>query len=411
MKKLIEKTLKISSVEKIRNTRLKGITAFIMGIVFITACGNNEDQNGDVQAIREQISEYNQQIVEMSRKVSELERKLEELGEIPQNRIRTPVTVTEIIPQPFDHYFKVNASVEAIQEAMISPETNGQIREIPVRKGQRVRKGQVLTRLNTSVIENNIAEVKTSLQLAQTVYNRQKSLWEQEIGSEIQYLEARNNYESLQSRLKSLESQLDMAIMRAPFDGIVDEIFAKEGELAMPGSMVMQILNLRNLYVNADVSESFLPMIDPSDKVILRFSAYPDYEEEVPVHRMGNVINPENRTFRLQLRINNPQEKFKPNMVATMSIKSYTADDALVVPSILIKQDTQGHYLYVADENEEGDLTAQKVYIERGLSGEGRTMIKSGIKQGDLLINQGHNRVNDGALIAISEERSLARNK
>lgn len=411
MKKLIEKTLKISSVEKIRNTRLKGITAFIMGIVFITACGNNEDQNGDVQAIREQISEYNQQIVEMSRKVSELERKLEELGEIPQNRIRTPVTVTEIIPQPFDHYFKVNASVEAIQEAMISPETNGQIREIPVRKGQRVRKGQVLARLNTSVIENNIAEVKTSLQLAQTVYNRQKSLWEQEIGSEIQYLEARNNYESLQSRLKSLESQLDMAIMRAPFDGIVDEIFAKEGELAMPGSMVMQILNLRNLYVNADVSESFLPMIDPSDKVILRFSAYPDYEEEVPVHRMGNVINPENRTFRLQLRINNPQEKFKPNMVATMSIKSYTADDALVVPSILIKQDTQGHYLYVADENEEGDLTAQKVYIERGLSGEGRTMIKSGIKQGDLLINQGHNRVNDGALIAISEERSLARNK
>ena len=411
MKKLIEKTLKISSVEKIRNTRLKGITAFIMGIVFITACGNNEDQNGDVQAIREQISEYNQQIVEMSRKVSELERKLEELGEVPQNRIRTPVTVTEIIPQPFDHYFKVNASVEAIQEAMISPEINGQIREIPVKKGQRVRKGQVVARLNTSVIENNIAEVKTSLQLAQTVYNRQKSLWEQEIGSEIQFLEARNNYESLQSRLKSLESQLDMAIMRAPFDGIVDEIFAKEGELAMPGSMVMQILNLRNLYVNADVSESFLPMIDPSDKVILRFSAYPDYEEEVPVHRMGNVINPENRTFRLQLRINNPQEKFKPNMVATMSIKSYTADDALVVPSILIKQDTQGHYLYVADENEEGDLTAQKVYIERGLSGEGRTMIKSGIKQGDLLINQGHNRVNDGALIAISEERSLARNK
>ena len=411
MKKLIEKTLKISSVEKIRNTRLKGITAFIMGIVFITACGNNEDQNGDVQAIREQISEYNQQIVEMSRKVSELERKLEELGEVPQNRIRTPVTVTEITPQPFDHYFKVNASVEAIQEAMISPEINGQIREIPVKKGQRVRKGQVVARLNTSVIENNIAEVKTSLQLAQTVYNRQKSLWEQEIGSEIQFLEARNNYESLQSRLKSLESQLDMAIMRAPFDGIVDEIFAKEGELAMPGSMVMQILNLRNLYVNADVSESFLPMIDPSDKVILRFSAYPDYEEEVPVHRMGNVINPENRTFRLQLRINNPQEKFKPNMVATMSIKSYTADDALVVPSILIKQDTQGHYLYVADENEEGDLTAQKVYIERGLSGEGRTMIKSGIKQGDLLINQGHNRVNDGALIAISEERSLARNK
>ncbi len=410
MKKLIVKNQKTSSAIKVRIPKILSLSAFIMAAIFITACNNNENENGDVQSIRQQISEYNQQIVEMSQKVSELERKLEELGEVPQNRIRTPVTVTEITPQPFDHYFKVNASVEAIQEAMISPEINGQIREISVRKGERVRSGQILARLNTSVIENNIAEVKTSLQLAQTVYNRQKSLWEQEIGSEIQYLEARNNYESLQSRLKSLESQLDMAIMRAPFDGVIDEIFAKEGELAMPGSMVMQILNLRNLYINADVSESFLPLIDPSDKVILRFSAYPDYEEEVPVHRMGNVINPENRTFRLQLRINNLEEKFKPNMVATMSIKSYTADDALVVPSILIKQDTQGHYLYVADENDEGDLIAQKVYIERGLSGEGRTMIKSGVKEGDLLINQGHNRINDGALVAISEERSLAKN-
>lgn len=410
MKKLIEKTLKYSSVKKIGNFRITVITAFIMSMVFITACDNNEDQNGDVQAIREQISEYNQQIVEMSQKVSELERKLEELGEVPQNRIRTPVTVTEITPQPFDHYFKVNASVEAIQEAMISPETNGQIREIPVRKGQRVKQGQVLARLNTSVIENNIAEAKTSLQLAQTVYNRQKSLWEQEIGSEIQYLEARNNYESLQSRLKSMESQLDMAIMRAPFNGVVDEIFAKEGELAMPGSMVMQLLNLRDLYVNADVSESFLPLIDPSEKVILRFSAFPDYQEEVPVHRIGNVINPENRTFRLQLRIDNPEEKFKPNMVASMNIRSFTAENALVVPSILIKQDTQGYYVYIAEKNDEGDMVAQKVYIERGLSGEGITMIKSGINEGDLLINQGHNRVNDGALVVISEERSLARN-
>jgi membrane fusion protein, multidrug efflux system len=410
MKKLIVKNQKTSSVKKVRIPGILSLSVILLVAIFATACNNNDNENGDVQSIRQQISEYNRQIVEMSQKVSELERKLEELGEVPQNRVRTPVTVTEIMPQPFDHYFKVNASVEAIQEAMISPETNGQIREISVRKGERVKRGQVLARLNTSVIENNIAEVKTSLQLAQTVYNRQKSLWEQEIGSEIQYLEARNNYESLQSRLKSLESQLDMAVMRAPFDGVVDEIFAKEGELAMPGTYVMQLLNLRDLYVNADVSESFLPMINPSDKVILRFSAFPDFEEEVPVYRMGNVINPENRTFRLQLRINNPQERFKPNMVASMSIRSYTAKDALVVPSILIKQDTQGHYVYVAEKNDEGDMVAQKVYIERGLSGEGRTMVKSGIREGDLLINQGHNRVNDGTLVSLSEERSLARN-
>ena len=383
------------------------ISAFTIGLFTLAACNNN-DQEDDTQVIRQKITEYNEQIVGLNRKVSELERQLESLGEIPQNRIRTSVTVKEITPGPFDHFFKVNASVEAVQHAMISPETNGQIKEISVEKGQRVRRGQVLARLNTSVIENNISEAKTSLQLAQTVYNRQKRLWEQEIGSEIQYLEARNNYESLKARIESLESQLNLAVMRAPFDGVVDEIFTREGELAMPGTMVMQVINLNMLYINADVSESFLPIIDPSDRVILRFPAFPDYKEHVGIHRMGNVINPENRTFRLQLKISNPGERFKPNMVASMSIRSFSTEEALVIPSILIKQDIQGHYVFVARENEEGDLIADKVYIERGLSGEGQTMIKSGLQDGDLLINQGHNRVNDGTLISVTTERTMA---
>lgn len=391
-------------------SRRIAFVAFIVMFIFV-ACDNNNEQNGDVEDIRQKITEYNEQIVELNQKVSELERELEALGEIPQNRLRTPVTVMKIQPQPFDKYFNVNASVEPVQYAMISPETSGQIKEIFVEKGQRVKRDQELARLNTNVIENNISEVKTSLQLAQTVYNRQKSLWEQEIGSEIQFLEARNNYESLQSRLKTLESQLDMAVMTAPFDGIVDDIFTKEGELAMPGNRVMQMINLDNLYINADVSESFLPDIDPDDQVILRFPAYPDYEERVPIHRLGNVINPENRTFRLQLRINNRDQKFKPNMVASMSIPSFSTDDALVIPSILIKQDLQGHYVFTVTKDENEDWIANKTYIERGPAGEGKTMIISGISSGDLIIDQGHNRVNDGTLISIPSEMTAITNK
>jgi membrane fusion protein, multidrug efflux system len=374
--------------------------------VFFSSC--SQEKPDDADAIRTQISEYNAQILELSQKVSTLEKELELMGEKPQNRVRTPVGVTEMLAQPFDHYFRVNANVEAIREATISPETNGQIKQIMVSKGQRVTRGQVLARLNTSVIENNISEIKTSLQLAQTVYNRQKRLWEQEIGSEIQYLEAKNNYESLQTRLKAMESQFEMAVMRAPFEGVVDEIYVKEGELAMPGIRVMQIINLNQLYINADVSENFLPMINPNDRVILRFPAFPDYEQYVPIHRVGNVINPENRTFRLQLRIDNPGERFKPNMIASMGILSYSADEALVVPSILIKQDIQGHFVYVAQKNNGDDLVAKKVYVERGLDGEGRTMIKDGLEPGDLLINQGHNQVSDGTLIEIIEKRNLA---
>jgi membrane fusion protein, multidrug efflux system len=382
------------------------ILIFATGSVFVTSC--SQEKPDDTDAIRTQISEYNAKILELSQKVSTLEKELELLGEKPQNRIRTPVGVTEMLSQPFDHYFRVNANVEAIREATISPETNGQIKQILVSKGQRITRGQELARLNTSVIESNISEIKTALQLAQTVYNRQNRLWEQEIGSEIQYLEAKNNFESLQSRLKTMEAQLDMAVMRAPFDGVVDEIFVKEGELAMPGIQVMQIINLNQLYINADVSENFLPMINPNDRVILRFPAFPDYEQYVPIHRIGNVINPENRTFRLQLRIDNPGERFKPNMIASMGILSYSADEALVVPSILIKQDIQGHFVYIAQKNNGDDLVAKKVYVERGLDGEGRTMIKDGLEPGDLIINNGHNQVSDGTLIEIIEKRNLA---
>ncbi len=391
---------------------MQKITIFIAMLtlsLLFTSC--QEEEKSDTEVIREKISGYNEQIVELNQKISELERELEALGETTQNRVRTPVTITTLGYEPFEHYVRINGQAEAVKEAMISPETSGQITSIEVQKGQQVRSGQVLARLNVSVIENNIAEVKTSLQLAQTVYNRQEALWEQEIGSEIQYLEAKNNYESLQSRLKSLQSQMEMAVLRAPIDGIVDDIFSKEGELAMPGSRVMQLVNLGQLYINADVSEAFLPVVSSEDKVILRFDAFPGYEEWVPIYRVGNVINPENRTFRLQLRINNPNNQFKPNMMASMGIMAFSTDEALVIPSIYIKQDVQGHFVYVARENDEGNLIASKEYIERGRSGEGKTMIVSGLKPGDRIISQGHNKVSDGTLIRISEERNLANNE
>jgi RND family efflux transporter MFP subunit len=382
----------------------KAIALLFLAAPAFIFMGCQQESTPNAEAIRTQISEYNQQIVELNQKISTLEQDLEALGETSANRERTSVTVSEIARQPFDNFINVSASVEAIQAAMISPETNGQIREINVVKGQKVSRGQQLARLNTTVIETNISELKTSLQLAETVYKRQQRLWEQEIGSEIQYLEAKNNFESLQSRLESLEAQLNLAVMRAPFDGIVDEIFAKRGELAMPGSMVMQIINLDQLYINADVSESFLPSVDSQENVILRFPAYPDYEEEVPIFRLGNVINPENRTFRLQLKINNRDGKFKPNMVANVGLKTFSTQEALVVPSIIIKQDVQGFYLFLAQENGDGDFVAKKVYVERGPSGEGNTMIASGIEAGDLLITSGHNQVNDGTLISFTND-------
>lgn len=384
-----------------------GVFAFTTAL-FISSCGGPDQEiPEDIPSIKEKISEYNDEIVELNQKVRELENKLVELGETPRNRSKTNVEVFQLEPQTYNRYVKVNGTVEAVREAMVSPETNGQIKSISVKKGQTVSAGQELARLNTSVIENNIAEIKTSLSLAETVFKRQEKLWEQEIGSEIQYLEAKNNYETLQKRLSTLESQLEMAVIKAPFNGVVDEIFMKEGELAMPGMQVMQIINLSDLYVNAEVSESFLPVINATDKVILRFPSYPDYEEVVSVYRIGNVINPDNRTFPLQLRIKNVDQKIKPNMLANISIESYASEEALVLPSILIKQDVQGYFVYVADENNNNEKIAKKAYIERGYDGEGKTLVESGLNQGDLIINAGHNQVSEGSFINIKNTLSM----
>jgi len=294
--------------------------------------------------------------------------------------------------------------VEAVQSAVISPETNGQIQSIPVAKGQRVGAGQVVARLNSQVLESNIQEVLSGLELARTVYERQKGLWDQQIGSEMQYLEARNAVRSLETRLKTLESQLDMSVMRAPFAGIVDDIFLKEGELAMPGSRVMNLINLESLYVNADISESFLGAIGTGDPVILRFPAYPGQDMHVPVHRIGHVINPENRTFRVQLLIGNTEDRFKPNMMANLSIPVAEEESVYVVPSILVKQDIQGHFVYTAQARN-GDLVAAKTYIERGPDGEGNTLVRAGLQSGMQLIDKGHNQVADGTLLRIEQGR------
>lgn len=381
----------------------KSILIIFSMFMLLISCSQEEANDNDIDRIREQISEYKKLVVETNKKIVELEGELERLGGTAVLRNSIPVGVTTLSPQPFSHYVKVNANVEAVNAATISPETNGQIRSIPVRKGQKVSAGDVVARLNVAVIESSIREVETSLELAKALFERQKNLWDQQIGSEVQYLQAKNNYESLQSRLETLQSQLDMAIIRAPFDGIVDEIFSKEGELAMPGAPLMQIINLDQLYINADVSESFLAVLEPNDEVTLRFPAYPDFEQRTKIHRIGHVINPENRTFRLQLLISNSRDRFKPNMVASISFRSFSTDNALVVPSIIIKQDTQGHFVFAARKNGNGNYYARKVYIERGMDSEGRTMIRSGLNPNEKLITRGHNQVIEGTPLIIEK--------
>jgi len=312
------------------------------------------------------------------------------------------VAVKKMAYEKFEHFFLANGTVEAVNDAFISSEINGQIKTIHVKEGRRVKQGQLLVSLNSDVIESSIAEVKTGLELAKTVYKKRKGLWDKKIGSEIQYLEAKTNKESLENKLKTLGAQLDMAKIKAPISGIVDGIFKKEGELAAPGFQLIQLVNLKKVYVNADVSEAYLAKINKGDTVEVTFPSYPELTVNAVIHRTGHVVKSQNRTFLVQLLLDNKDEKLKPNMLGLIKMKDFSVDSALAVPSIIIKNDLKGPYLYVVEtEEKQGKLLARKIYVEPGMSEGSNTMITQGLEPGQQVIVKGYNLVKNGTEIKI----------
>lgn len=369
---------------------MRKILSIAIILIIAAACTTGDDS----ETIRQQIKQHKDEVSQLNIKIKELEQQLFEMEGVG-DKGNIPVRVLKLDYRPFNHYFQASGNVEAIDQAYISPEINGQVKEILVVEGDDAKKGELLARLNTSITENTIREVETQLELATTLYEKQKQLWEKNIGSEVQFLQAKNNKEALESSLQTLEAQLDMAYIKSPIDGIVDMINIEVGELAMPGLQIMQVVNLGRMKIAADVSEKYLPVIQEGDIVQLTFPTYPSLEMEVPVHRVGNVINLGNRTFPVEFRVDNQNNKLKPNILAIITFLDFSDEKALVVPSIIVKKDTKGEYVYVSEELD-GLLIAKKKYITTGMSYEDETMVVSGLNPGDQVIVQGYNLVTDG---------------
>jgi membrane fusion protein (multidrug efflux system) len=187
-----------------------------------------------------------------------------------------PVEIKKVAPEVFTRHFEVSGFMEAVKDAVLSPEINGQIQQVIVQRGARVKKGDLLIKLNTDLTEKNIEEVNISLSLASQIFEKQEDLWAQKIGSELQYLEAKNAVESLEARLATLQKQLEMAHITAPFSGIVDDIMVKEGELAAPGMQLLHLLDLSEMRVSSRVSEAYLNSVHKGDMVEIRVDTYKD---------------------------------------------------------------------------------------------------------------------------------------
>ncbi len=356
----------------------------------------------DAEKIQQKIKEKKDKISEIKAEITDLESQLKKIDSTLLQTDKTVVKVVELRYQEFDHSFNITSNIESIHEAFISPELNAQITDIYVSEGDYVKKGQLLARLNTIILQNSLQEIEKGYDMAKTLYDKQKELWDKKIGSEIEYLRAKNNMESMKKRIETTRSQINMANIRAPFSGYVDEIFQKEGELGVPGRQLLRLVNIKELKLSADVSESYLQTIQKGDSLLVRFPVLNNEKQKVVVARTGKIIDPQSRTFKVEAMISNKNEKIKPNMTVSVSFTEFSTDSALLVPSVLVKEDLKGFYVYTAIEKENKTIV-RKQYVDYAFIDDGVAMITNGLEAGDKVITEGYNTIVNGAEVRIKE--------
>lgn len=352
-----------------------------------------------VEQINADMIKTRKQMTDLTVKLSALEAELTVKQPVKEEKV-TKIVVETVKKMNFSDYIQSSGMVEAVKAASISPEMGGKIASIPVKVGQNVRKGQLLMVLDSKVMENGLVELEKGLEMVTTTYNKQKELWDQGVGSEMQFLQVKNSKESLESKLATLRSQLELTRIYAPFDGRIEKISMKVGELASPGRGIIDVVNLSNLYVNTEVSEAFMQTVNKGDTVIVEFPNLPGVAKTIPIAYKGDVINPQSRTFSLRVEITNTKQEIKPNMLANMKIRVINLKDAVVVPTSLIRQDVEGSYVYTVQGSPAP--MARKSYLKTGNSDGNMTVIEGGLTGGEMIISQGYNHVKDGSLVSWS---------
>ena len=364
---------------------------FILFALLMASCGHHGQDK------KEQLAEYKKQLSDLKKEISSLEEEIEKEDGTSGNSVNVGIEIVR--PQTYNHFIDVTGKVKADKNTMVSPEGAGKITRIVVKEGDRVSKDQVLAYLNNDAIESQIEQAKAGLQLATTTFERRKKLWDQNIGSEIEYLQAKTEYETQQQNLKAMQAQMAMSTVKSQINGVVDEIFQRTGEIAGPGTPFARVVNIDEVYVDAEVGERFVGMINDGDSASVFFPAL-DKKMEAKIFRSSTVINDISRTFRVRINLKNPDRTIKPNLISVVKLKVYSADNLLIVPSILVKRDFEGEFLFLTEQRD-GKTYAKKQYVKSIFNTDNKTIISEGLKDGDMIVTQGYNQIVNGTEIKI----------
>ena len=310
------------------------------------------------------------------------------------------VTTAPAVRTSFSHYFKIYGSVKTDDNTLIYPSSQGEVTKVLVEEGQPVKKGQVLFTIDSEIIRKNIQEVKVQIELVEKIFKKQEKLWKQNIGSEMEYLQSKNNLDALHTKLATLKSQASKSTVTAPFSGTVDEILINTGQLVGPSVSTMRVVNLENVYLKADVPESYVNVISKGTIVNVNFPSI-GKEMTTQIVETGKYINPANRTFVARVNLNNSKNQLYPNLLGMLEIKDYGNDSALVVPARLIQENSQGEsFLYVIKTENKAMYSVLK-HIEVGMTYNDVTEVISGLSDGDLIVDKGSRNVSNNQLVKV----------
>lgn len=381
---------------------MKTIQYLLTLVVFSTAiaCGGNEAQEPETAAeARTELGKKRQELNKIKVEMDSLQAIIARLDPESVKEKEVVVEIGTLTTKDFRHFVEVQGNVTTADEpTAASSETGGRIMDLKVKEGDFVKKGSLIARINMESIDKSIAQIDKSLELARDIYTRQENLWKKNIGSEVQYLQAKNQVESLEKNKESLEYERSKSSVYAPSSGYVDVVMAKEGEMAGPGTPIVQILNTNSLKVVAAVPEIYLGNIKRGEKVTVSFPAL-DAQQEVNVLSIGRTINPTNRTFEVEASIDDKSNMIKPNLLATMLINDYEVKNAVVLSDELIQQDVSGAVFVMVVENGR----AVKKIIKLGRTYRNETVVTSGLTGKESIITKGATAVGEGELLKIVE--------
>ncbi|MFM8918404.1 MAG: efflux RND transporter periplasmic adaptor subunit [Bacteroidota bacterium] len=366
---------------------MKKIIAYLMLSITVVACGG--EKAGDKTAELEKLLKEQAKLNERIRTLKDEIRK--ETGSVAGTRL---VEMKSLTPQSFTNYVDIQAKVDGNQSVALSARTQGTVRSINVKVGDKVYAGQVLAVMDDVGLSGAYAEISTQYSFAKEVYEKQKSLWEQQVGSEMQYLQAKNNMMALQKRLNATGAQLDLSRIKAPVSGTVDAVNIKIGQAVMPGMPAISVVNLSSLKVTGNVGESLIGKVNTGDPVMIYF---PDLKKEVPskLSYASRRSDQRNRTFSVEAPLDSLPGAVSPNLVAVLKIADYKSDSALVVPVDLIQRSSDGQYVMLG-ENRGGKMVATRKKISIGRTYGGATEVLTGITSKDQVIVNGYRDLNEG---------------